>query len=249
MNADNRCSGLIVVRCAPRFCRRWLKAIFLKSAGTQYGLPVLRLWSPLQGTWLSVAAGSEPAAARRHSYRIVILAVFLALALIGWTSTPTPVPAPTATLTADAACDFAQAVSADVRVIDGRGGSRYTTRIDAAMLDAFAYLHGFGLWQDGADGAYGDFTSPDDIEPVAWLQVTMADASTRWVWLNQSPSTPGRIYVFVFTSLTASSDDQGQHFGQHQLCATVDVPLAGVRVLFDGPRPAATAEAAATPEP
>ncbi len=175
-----------------------------------------------------------------------------AFVLIGSTATPMPPPTPamTSTLTPAAACDFAQAVSADVRVIDGRGGRRYRTDIDAAMLDAFGYLHGFGLWQDGADGAYGDFTSPEDIEPVAWLTVTMADDSTRWVWLNQSPSTPGRIYAFVFTSLAVTTDDHGQHLGQHQMCATIDVPLASVRVLFDGPRSVATetAEASATPE-
>ncbi len=142
-----------------------------------------------------------------------------------------------------AACDFAQAVKADVRLVDGHGGSQYTVAVDDQMRDALTYLHGFGLWHDGPNGTYGDFTTPRDIQTIAWITLTTRDGHTRWVWFAESPSAPGHAYAWVFTSLQATTDSHGDHYGTHQMCATVDVPLEHIQALLIEPsQPLAVAQ-------
>ena len=136
---------------------------------------------------------------------------------------------------ASSTCDFSQMVKADVRLVDGRGGSQYTVAVSDEMREAFSYLHGFGLWQSGSDGAYGDFMTPHDNQTVAWITVTSKDGKTNWLWIAESPSAPARAYAWVFTSLKSTTDSHGEHYGAHQMCATVDVPVERVQALLSRP--------------
>ncbi len=147
-----------------------------------------------------------------------------------------PALAPRPVAAASTSCDFSQMTTADIRVVEGRTRRQFTTAVSDDMQMALANLKGYGLWVDGADGAYGDFTTPPDIQTVAWITLKSDEGKARWLWFAESPSKPGHAYAWVFTSLQSTTDNNGEHYGAHQMCATVDVPLEQVQALFQEPQ-------------
>jgi hypothetical protein len=102
----------------------------------------------------------------------------------------------------------------DSTTIDRRATYRWFNRLMNIESSEYA-------WVDTE--SYGYFTWPDDVGIYAqvWLNLQDSDKDTPVILLYYSQQTPDVFYALSFHDLIATTDDNGNHLGQHPCAAWV----------------------------
>ncbi|RDJ93370.1 hypothetical protein B4Q13_22385, partial [Lacticaseibacillus rhamnosus] len=102
---------------------------------------------------------------------------------------------------------------ARVRVFDWTNWSATTITDQNLFFEPFHWDASSTIYyQNGSDQG---FNQPDDIYQRWRVSLIQSSGAVQWIFILQIRSTPDTDYVYVFETTEPSTDEHGQHFGDH----------------------------------